>query len=343
MKRLPIALLVAFVATAFLAAEESMLIDFTELGADVVIDPDSQTPTDNEATLIDFSDVAGFTFSADELALMKTSLALGNWEVLLAPSARTVENENLSRAVEVITGPGTKPFYGEKMADKKLLGVRVHFPDAPFNSWAMLRPPFEIPAYEDKTEFDGSDLIPTPAEEGKGDKFDGFGVVKNVGVLKSVAVTLYGSNFPHGVGIVLANELGEEQHIFLGYMNFDGWRTITWTNPHYITEVRNRSLARLPLYPTSHPFVKLLGIMVYKDASQAGGDVFAYFKDIKITFDLAVLDLERDISEEEIWGVLKQRQRKNKIAAFKKLGEVQVLRYYERQRMHDVVTPSDQN
>ena len=98
MKRLPIALLVAFVAIAFLAAEESMLIDFTQLGADVVIDPNSQTPTDNEATLIDFSDVAGFTFSADELALMKTSLALGNWEVLLAPSARTVENENLSMA-----------------------------------------------------------------------------------------------------------------------------------------------------------------------------------------------------------------------------------------------------
>ena len=198
----------------------------------------------------------------------------------------------------------------------------------------MVQPPFEIPAYADKTEFDGDSLVVAPAEEGEGTKFDGFGVVKNVGVLRTISITAYGSNFPHGLGLVISNERGEEQQVFMGYMNFEGWRTITWSNPHYIERVRNRELVRFPLYPASYPFVKLDGIMIYKDASQPGGDVFIYVRDVKVTYDKAVLDVQRDVPEEDIWGILKQRQQANKVSAFKKLGEVQVLRYYESQRMH---------
>ena len=321
------------VAGALVYSDEAVLIDFSLLGADVAIG-DSQGPTDNEATMIDFSDVAGSTFSEDELNLMKTSLALDNWEVVLASSSRTVENQDLSMVRELITKSDARSFGGDEMADRTIMGVRVHFPEAPFNSWALVRPPFEIPAYADKTEFDGVALTVPPVEEGAGTKFDGYGVVKNVGVLKTISITVYGSNFPHGLGLNLMNEKGEEKHIFMGYMDFEGWRTITWSNPHYIESVRNRELGRYPLYPTSYPFVKLIGIMIYKDASQAGGDVITYIKDLKVTYDRAIVDVQRDIAEENIWGIIKARQQRNKASAFRKLGERQVLRYYEKLRMH---------
>ncbi len=315
-----------------LFAETSVLIDFTKLAADTKLG-NSDTPTENAATMIDFSNVAGASFSDEEKAQMKTSLALNNWEVVLAPSSRTIENISLSMTREAKTSANAKPFNGEEMANLTVLGIRVHFPTAPFNSWAIVKPPFEIPAYADKTELQGDKLVVPDEEKGRGRKFDGYGVLKNVGVIKSISVTVYGSNFPNGFGLILKDQNNEEQQIFIDYLNFDGWRTLTWKNPNYISEVRNRQIKRYPLYPKSAPFVKLVGLIIYRDAAQEGGDFITYVKDIKITYDKAVLELQRDIDDESIWGILQARQEARRAAELRRLGNLQVLRYLEKQKM----------
>jgi hypothetical protein len=304
-------------AGSFVSAERSVLIDFTELTRDTALVANAED-TENGPTIVDFSALAGTGFSDTDRALMRTSLALNNWEVELSSSSRTVENQSLSLAREAITKADARQYLGEAMANRTLLGVRVHFPDAPFNSFARVRPPFEIPA------FSGAD----------GNQFVNIGVVKNVGVLKSVEVTVYGSNFPNGLALVLKNERNEEQQIFLGYLTFDGWRTLQWDNPNYITEVRNRDLRRLPLYPRSQPFVKFDSLIVYRDREQEGGDIVTYFKDIVITYDLAVLEPQRDIEDEEIWGILQEREASRERAELNRLGDLQVLRFLERQKMH---------
>src|SRR5690606_11886844 len=108
------------------------------------------SPTQNTATMIDFSIVAGSSYSEEEKAQMKTSLFIENWEVILNSSARSVANQGLSytRSAEVRQSAA-------RYAGETILGVRVRFPDEPFNSWALIRPPFEIPAYADTTELDG--------------------------------------------------------------------------------------------------------------------------------------------------------------------------------------------
>ncbi len=315
-----------------LFAETSVLIDFTKLAADTKLG-NSDTPTENAATMIDFSNVAGASFSDEEKAQMKTSLALNNWEVVLAPSSRTIENISLSMTREAKTSANAKPFNGEEMANLTVLGIRVHFPTAPFNSWAIVKPPFEIPAYADKTELQGDKLVVPDEEKGRGRKFDGYGVLKNVGVIKSISVTVYGSNFPNGFGLILEDQNNEEQQIFIDYLNFDGWRTLTWKNPNYISEVRNRQIKRYPLYPKSAPFVRLVGLIIYRDAAQEGGDFITYVKDIKITYDKAVLELQRDIDDESIWGILQARQEARRAAELRRLGNLQVLRYLEKQKM----------
>jgi hypothetical protein len=333
MKRLFIVIVAALFLTGLAAfAEESVLIDFTKLTADTALGQE-KTPSQNGATLIDFSNVAGASFSDEDKARMKSSLALGNWDVVLASSARTVGNQSLTFTRAAPMSAKAKPFNGEELAGKTVLGIRIHFPVATFNSWAMVKPPFDIPAYADKDQLQGDRLVVADADKGRGEKFNGYGVVKNVGVVKAVSVTVYGSNFPNGMGLVLEDQDANQQTIFMDYLRFDGWRTLTWNNPNYVTEVRNREIRQFPLYPKSAPFVKLAGFVIYRDSTQEGGDFVTYVKDVKVTYDKAVLDSERDINDEAIWGILQARAEARRIAELKRLGNVQVLQFIEKQKM----------
>ncbi|MBN2049973.1 MAG: flagellar filament outer layer protein FlaA [Spirochaetales bacterium] len=306
MKRVGCLLCVFLLIASFAVyAEESVLIDFSTLTAD--------EEGENSATLVDFSDKAGTSFTEEEKEHMKTSLYVENWGIQLASSSRTVNNQRFSMVKEAMVRDGASRYGGQAV-----MGVRIHFPVDPFNSWAVIRPPFDIPAYE------GED----------GNKFVGYGVVKNVGVLKSVSINVLGKNFPNGLGVILEDQTATEHNIFMGYLDFDGWRTLTWENPNYISDVRNRELRKYPLYPRTSPMMKLKGIIVYKDAAQEGGDFITYIKDISVTYDKAVLDLESDVDDEALWSILTDREEARRQAEYARLGNLQVLQYLEEQKMH---------
>jgi hypothetical protein len=323
MKRFSVLLLILLVSVGgSLIADTSVLIDFASLIADT-------DEGENEATIIDFSDVAGTGFTDEERLAMKTSLAIENWEVELASSSRSVTNAARSMTKAVVVNDDAARFAGDT-----ILGVRVHFPDEAFNSYAVVKPPFEIPAYMQRTTLQGDGTLIADEADLRGTKFDGYGVVKNVGVIKSITVNVYGNNFPNGFSIVLKDQNDEEQQIFMNYMDFDGWRELTWNNPNYISEVRDREIRRFTLYPQAEPMRKIDSIVFYKNASQPGGDFIAYIKDVTITYDKAVLDTSRDINEEEVWGILGEREEARRTAEFSKLGNLQVLRYLEQKKMH---------
>ncbi|MEM5947698.1 flagellar filament outer layer protein FlaA [Spirochaetia bacterium 38H-sp] len=328
MKRIFILLVVTLLVAGSMGifAEESVLIDFSTLAADYPAD----NPVENEATMVDYSTVAGAGFSDEDKALMKTSLAINNWEVHLNSSAQFVLTTTNSY-VRAATVKDTAPKY----PGETIMGVRVNFPTAPFNAWAVIQPPFEIPAYADKTQVGADGTLTVPQEEvGKGTKFHGYGVVTNVGVIKSVHVDVRGLNFPHGLSVILQDQNGENHEIFLGYLNFDGWKEMVWENPNYVTDVRNRELKVYPLYPNLRPLVKLIGFRIYKDGAMDGGDFLAYIKDVKVVYDKAVLDLEEDIDHEAVWGILQKREEARRTAEMKRLGNLQVLRFLEKKKMH---------
>jgi hypothetical protein len=322
MKRFGLILLgLLFVLGIPVFADTSVLLDFSTLV------PDTEFGQ-HEATLVDFSQQAGTGFTDQERNALKTSLAIENWEVTLASSSRSVNNLRKSMTKAVLVNQDAEKFAGETV-----LGVRVHFPEDPFNSYAIIKPPFEIPAYMKKTILEADGTLTEDKTDLRGSKFDGFGVVKNIGVVKSISVNVYGSNFPNGFGIILKDHSNQEQQIFMSYLNFAGWRTLTWNNPNYITEVRYRDIMNYPLYPRSEPMRKLVGLVFYKDAAQEGGDFISYIKDITITYDVAQLETTRDINEEEVWGILSQREEARRTSEFAKLGNLQVLRYLEQQKM----------
>jgi len=117
------------------------------------------------------------------------------------------------------------------------------------------------------------------------------------------------------------------------YLNFDGWKALNWVNPNYQTEVRNRDIRVLALYPRSAPFIKLKGIVIHRDAAQDGGDIVTYFKDINVIYDQAVIPGGSEVDDEAIWGILKQKEENQRNTELAKLGNLQVLRTLENQKM----------
>jgi len=309
MKKFIIILLVACLAFTGLFAKEETLINFAELVAG-----DSGQ---HEATLMDYSSEAGTRYSDIDKAQMQSSLLIENWEVKLTSSSESVTNNRYSYTVEV---PGGLEDEGSFM------GVRVHFPEGNFNSYAFVKPPFEIPAYA---------THPTDPEASKGNQYNNFGVVKNVGVLKSVKVNVYGMNFPVGMAVQLRQEDESIQYVPLTFLDFEGWKELVWENPNYVFEVRNREIRKLALYPRMAPSVTLDSLVFYKDGMVEGGDFISYVKDISVTFDQAILeDVDTDINHEEVWGILADREEQRRKSELQRLGNRQVLRYLEEQKMH---------
>jgi len=328
MKRIIILITVALFSAGMLFAEEAVLIDFSLLTADIRVnlsETDQETrPNQNRRTVMDYGQVAGGSFTPSQRALMKTSLAIENWDIVFNSSAQTIQS-----MANTFTREAPSRQWGTVM------GARIHYPLNPSYAKATIRPPFEIPAYEPMAEVSDDGMIQEPTSDGiiGPSRFEnGYGVVKNVGTIRSVAANVYGLNFPHGLNVILLDSEGNERTVFLGYLNYDGWAELTWNNPQYIFEVRNRDLRLFPLYPQTMPFVKFGGFRLDRDADHIGGDFIVYFKDVKIIYDKAVLDTERDISDEAVWGIINQRETARKVFEMERFGHNQNLRFLDNQR-----------
>jgi len=312
MKKILVFLAAFLIVSGAAFAEESVLVDFNELLDDY--------QGQHQATLVDFSSTAGTRYTEEEKAAMNTSLYVPNWDVMLSSSSRTIENDKYSYVRAVTVSENAAQFSGNQV-----MGIRVHYPEGTFNSYAWVKPPFAIPAYATSSVIEDAP---------RGDQFTGFGVVKNVGVIKNVKVNVYGMNYPMGMAVVIRNEQEQTQQMPMGHLDFDGWRELTWNNPNYINEVRNREIRKIPLYPRSAPSITLESLQFYRDAMQEGGDFIVYVKDVKVTYDQAVIqDVGTDLDHEATWGILAQREEERRNAELSRLGNLQVLRYLEAQKM----------
>ena len=313
-------------------AEESMLIDFTLLDADCVANENGDN-TQNRHTVMDYSVTAGATFTNDQKELMRTSLVLPDWEVTLNSSAKTVAALADSKVVAApVKESADVPFAG-----KNVMGVRIVFPSWNSNANAKIIPAFEIPAYEPLSDADdnGNRQEPTDEQKASGKTLfeDGYGVVKNVGTIKSIQVTTMGMNHPHGLYVLLKDNDGVERRYFMGYLGFDGWKELRWNNPQYLTEIRTREIRVYPIYPRGLPFVKFTGFQITRDAAQDGGDFIGYFKDVKIIYDKALLSSDRDIADEDLWGIITSKERARQNFEMSRFGEKQVNRYLEKAKL----------
>ena len=326
-------------------ADEAMLIDFTQLDADYELtDSDGNVVSkQNKRTTMDYAISAGSTFTKQQKDLMRTSLSLPEWEVTLNSSAKTVQ----SLADSTVVAAPVKESADVPFAGQNVMGVRVVFPTWNSNANAKIVPPFDIPAYEPLSTVGDDGERKALGEDEDASSFNvaqnpsfektlfegGFGVVKNVGTIKSIKVTTMGMNFPHGLYVHLTDNDNIDRRYFMGYLGFDGWKELRWNNPQYISEIRNREIRVYPIYPRGTPFVKFSGFEITRDAAHIGGDFIGYFKDVKVIYDKALLTSDRDIADEDLWGIIGKKEAARQNAEMSKFGNKQVNRYLEKSKL----------
>jgi hypothetical protein len=79
--------------------------------------------------------------------------------------------------------------------------------------------------------------------------------------------------------------------------------------------------------------VKFSGFEITRDASHIGGDFIGYFKHVKVIYDKAVLTTDRDIADEDLWGIVSKKETDKQNGEMLRFGDKQVNRYLERAKM----------
>ncbi|WP_297286548.1 flagellar filament outer layer protein FlaA [uncultured Brachyspira sp.] len=272
------------------------------------------------STLIDFA----ITGNADnlqaagddtnEVVSVQQNLYNDNWVVWLNESARLTENRRNS----YVTNVDSKGNNGAWEAGK-VLGVRVHFPLQAWNSYALVKPAYQLEMYG------GAD----------GTKYtEGKGVIHNVGEIKSISSWVYGRNYLVSYFVNLQNELGELKSYPMGTLYFSGWRQVKWENREYLANVRDRVLVRTPLYPRMIPSVKLDSLGFYRTKDTVGGDFIAYVKDVTMEYDVVVVDFEEDIDDEATWQLLKTENERKQAIENARIREAAELQQLEQRRIN---------
>lgn len=255
----------------------------------------------------------GETVNTNIVVEMADNIYNNNWIVLLNSSANTLINTRYS----YVTNAESQGNNGTWEVGN-VLGIRVHFPLQAWNSYALVKPRFELEIYG------GED----------GNKYSqGKGVIHNVGAIKSVSSWVYGHNYLIDYFINLKNQNGEFIQIPMGNVYFSGWRQLTWNNIDYAEDLRLRDIVKIPLYPSPIPSLKLDSIQFYRSKNTLGGDFITYVKDITIEHDVFIVDEETDIDDEATWHIMRTENERMQAIESARINEELELYEIEKRRM----------
>jgi hypothetical protein len=299
---LSLVVLISFAASIAFSAVKKTLIDFGTFEQNIsgVAEKDSKIHEEQAKANPDM-DLTQYGFPV--VKFTGEDWKLDKWKVILASSANTVQNNVLSYSLKAPS---------KRFVD--VLGVRIHFIQGPFLSWAMVKAPFNFFPFYDNGEF-------VNQNDSKEENSLVMGILANVGQVKSLSTWVYGLNYQMQVSARIKDRNDQIQDFYLGSVFYDGWRKLVWTNPEYTDSIQDRVLQRLPLYPKSYPFISFDSFVVYKPEIENGGDFVIYFKDIEIEFDRAIIREEMDIDDETIWGIMQKERLKERVQDLKAIGE----------------------
>lgn len=210
---------------------------------------------------------------------------LSNWTVTLNSSAAAYENRLLSYCQPVYTSH-------EEFEDE-VLGVRIHFPTWNNNSYAIIHPVFDIKVYDDEGNFINQEN----------------GVLTNAWEIKNMSVWVCGRGFNYQLAVRLKDRDENITEIYLGSLDFVGWRQLFWENPNFPTPRFNTiDLDSGPAYPKDLPYWVFDSFVISRLGSEDGGDFVTYIGSVEMEYSLYYMGSElSDIDDEAAWGIIKER------------------------------------
>lgn len=135
--------------------------------------------------------------------------------------------------------------------DKYVLGTRIDFLRRGFNSFTI------VP------------LRPIPIE----------------GITKTISVWVVGRNYNHTLKILVQDFLGRNYELYLGKLNFQGWKKLTVAIPPQAMDGRNGIVQRDYHY-NSQMGIKVVGFKVECDPMESYGSYYLYLDDLRAVTDL---------------------------------------------------------
>ena len=214
-----------------------------------------------------------------------------------------------------------------KVNNNYVLGIRVNFPKADYNSFATIRPNFAISSYAGN----------------QGSLFTNKGILKNVGSIKAIKIYVKGRNFYHSLSINLQDENFIEKNYSLGNLKFDGWRELVWSNQNYIENVRDRTPKLFPRYSEIEPLRKFNSLVIFRNGEHKGGNFITYVSWIKVEYDKAYIPKEEEIDDEEVWKIQTDLYKQRNEMEQKRLNLSNELRQLELQKMNRKVPTKEQD
>jgi hypothetical protein len=140
---------------------------------------------------------------------------------------------------------------GMEIPDKYVLGTRVDFLHRGYSSFSVYP------------------LRPIPIE----------------GITKTISMWVVGRNFNHEIKILIQDFFGRDYELYMGKLNFQGWKKLTVAIPPQADDGVHGVVQRNYHY-NNQMGIKVTGFRIDCDPMEAYGSYYVYFDDLRAVTDL---------------------------------------------------------
>ncbi|MDR0553797.1 MAG: flagellar filament outer layer protein FlaA [Treponema sp.] len=115
------------------------------------------------------------------------------------------------------------------------------------------------------------------------------------GVTKTISVWAAGRNFDHELSILLQDFFGRSFELYMGKLNFQGWKKLTVAVPPQALDGKNGIVQRNYHY-NNQMGIKVIGFRIDFDPMETMGKYYVYLDDLRAVTDLFAED-DRDADD----------------------------------------------
>jgi hypothetical protein len=105
------------------------------------------------------------------------------------------------------------------------------------------------------------------------------------GITKTISVWVVGRNFNHTLSILIQDYFGRSYELYMGRLNFQGWKRLTVAVPPQAEDGRNGIVQRNYHY-NNQMGIRITGFRINCDPMEAQGSYYIYFDDLRAVTDL---------------------------------------------------------
>jgi len=120
------------------------------------------------------------------------------------------------------------------------------------------------------------------------------------GITKTISVWIVGRNFNHGLNILLEDAFGRYFELYIGKLNFQGWKKMTVAVPPQAPDGIHGIVQRNYHY-NSLMGIRITGFRIDCDPEEAYGSYYVYFDDLRAVTDLFAEDIKDADDMSDMW------------------------------------------